>query len=335
MVIVGNHRDAWVYGGVDPSSGTAALVELARTLGDLARTGWQPRRSILFASWDAEEFALTSSTEWSEQHHEWLRHHAVAYLNVDSAASGPNLSLKAVPALNRVLDEAARVVKDPGIAPYACRGRDRDRQTRDTGTAPSGTTDDFVVNNQSAADPTIRFSESSRHSGRGCLVRRPLRRVSLDLRQPCVGLADRRSRVSLPRALVQLLGARRTEARQCRHPSPRLRPYARRIETFRRGARTSWFSRPMPEPRLTRRASGRRCPTCVTAARRSPLFVMPRSNETRQPALVAPQPAAPGRRTCLLDPDGLPGGRGSATSSTRRHSLTRPSFSRCGRGHRR
>ena len=89
MVVVGNHRDAWVYGGVDPSSGSAALMELARTLGQLSRDGWRPKRSILFASWDAEEFTLTSSTEWGEQHEPWLREHAVAYLNVDSAASGP------------------------------------------------------------------------------------------------------------------------------------------------------------------------------------------------------------------------------------------------------
>ena len=144
-VIVGNHRDAWLYGGVDPSSGTAALVELARTLGELTRTGWRPRRSILFASWDAEEFALTSSTEWSEQHHDWLRQHAVAYLNVDSAASGPNLSLKVVPALNRVLDEAAQAVKDP-VTGLTLAAAARDRQTRNTGSPPSGTADDLVVN---------------------------------------------------------------------------------------------------------------------------------------------------------------------------------------------
>ena len=68
VVIVGNHRDAWVYGGVDPSSGSAALDGARRVLGELAREGWRPRRSILFASWDAEEFTLTSSTEWGEQH---------------------------------------------------------------------------------------------------------------------------------------------------------------------------------------------------------------------------------------------------------------------------
>ena len=135
VVIVGNHRDAWIYGGVDPSSGTAALVELARTLGDLARSGWRPRRSILFASWDAEEYALTSSTEWGEQHQEWLRSHAVAYLNVDSAASGPNLSLSAVPALNQVLDDAARVVKDP-VSRLTLAATTRDRQRRNPGTSP-------------------------------------------------------------------------------------------------------------------------------------------------------------------------------------------------------
>jgi Zn-dependent M28 family amino/carboxypeptidase len=95
IVIVGNHRDAWVYGGVDPSSGSAALIELARVLGAMTRNGWRPERSILFASWDAEEFALTPSTEWGEQHEAWLRRSAVAYLNVDSAASGPGLSVTA------------------------------------------------------------------------------------------------------------------------------------------------------------------------------------------------------------------------------------------------
>jgi N-acetylated-alpha-linked acidic dipeptidase len=145
VVIVGNHRDAWLYGGVDPSSGTAALVELARTLGSLTKAGWRPRRSILFASWDAEEFALTSSTEWAEEHRDWLRRHAVAYLNVDSAASGPNLSLTAVPALNRVLDEATRAVRDPATG-LTLAAAARDRHTRESGTAPSGTSRDVVAN---------------------------------------------------------------------------------------------------------------------------------------------------------------------------------------------
>jgi N-acetylated-alpha-linked acidic dipeptidase len=113
LVIVGNHRDAWLYGGVDPSSGSAAMMELARTLGDLKTNGWRPRRSILFASWDAEELSLTSSTEWGEQHAQELREHAVAYLNVDGAVSGQELAIAAVPSLNAVIESATAAVRDP------------------------------------------------------------------------------------------------------------------------------------------------------------------------------------------------------------------------------
>ncbi|MGE5245227.1 MAG: M28 family metallopeptidase [Betaproteobacteria bacterium] len=112
-VIVGNHRDAWVYGGVDPSSGTAALMELARSLGSLARDGVRPKRTIEFANWDAEEFTLTSSTEWGEQHERELSGHAVAYLNVDSAASGTSFTASAVPSLNRLIAEVANAIIDP------------------------------------------------------------------------------------------------------------------------------------------------------------------------------------------------------------------------------
>ena len=155
VVIVGNHRDAWVYGGVDPSSGSAALIELARVLGDLTRSGWRPRRSILFASWDAEEFALTSSTEWGEQHEAWLRRSAVAYLNVDSAASGSTFSAAAVPALNQVLDEVARTVRDP-VSRLTLAATARDRRTREGGRRLTGTADDVVDNRLgSGSDYTV------------------------------------------------------------------------------------------------------------------------------------------------------------------------------------
>jgi N-acetylated-alpha-linked acidic dipeptidase len=130
-IIVGNHRDAWIFGGVDPSSGSAALMELARTLGDLARRGSRPARSIVFASWDAEEFTLTSSTEWGEQHADVLSRHAVAYLNVDSAASGPHASATAVPSLNRVIVEAAQQVRAPrSRAPLATAWREHHARER-------------------------------------------------------------------------------------------------------------------------------------------------------------------------------------------------------------
>ena len=112
-VIVGNHRDAWIYGGVDPSSGTASMMDLARSLGALVRGGVRPKRSIVFASWDAEEFTLTSSTEWGEQNETDLRENAVAYLNVDSSTSGPTFTAAAVPSLNQFIEEAAATITDP------------------------------------------------------------------------------------------------------------------------------------------------------------------------------------------------------------------------------
>lgn len=112
-VILGNHRDAWVYGGVDPSSGSASLMETARAFGELKRGGWKPRRTLIFASWDAEEFTLTGSTEWGELEAERLRTGALAYLNVDSSASGHTFTAAAVPALAEFLRDVARDVPDP------------------------------------------------------------------------------------------------------------------------------------------------------------------------------------------------------------------------------
>ncbi|HSD31678.1 MAG TPA: M28 family metallopeptidase [Gemmatimonadales bacterium] len=112
-VVLGNHRDAWVYGGVDPSSGTATEMELARTLGQLAREGHRPKRSVVLASWDAEEWHLTGSTEWGEQLARELSGSAVAYLNVDGSTSGPNFAAGAVATLNPLIVETARDVADP------------------------------------------------------------------------------------------------------------------------------------------------------------------------------------------------------------------------------
>jgi N-acetylated-alpha-linked acidic dipeptidase len=155
MVIVGNHRDAWIYGGVDPSSGSAALVELARTLGALTRDGWRPKRTILFASWDAEEFTLTSSTEWGEEHEQKLGAGAVAYLNVDSAASGPHFAAAAVPSLNRLIAESAGAVRDPRLRiPIAAAARDR--RTSERGALPTGASDELVNNKLgSGSDYTV------------------------------------------------------------------------------------------------------------------------------------------------------------------------------------
>jgi N-acetylated-alpha-linked acidic dipeptidase len=111
-VVVGNHRDAWVYGAVDPSSGTAAMLESVHGVGALLKQGWRPRRTIVFCSWDAEEEGLIGSTEWVEQQGKSLDN-AVAYFNVDVAVSGPDFSAAAVPSLKQFVREVARSVPSP------------------------------------------------------------------------------------------------------------------------------------------------------------------------------------------------------------------------------
>ncbi|HWG20605.1 MAG TPA: M28 family metallopeptidase [Terracidiphilus sp.] len=111
-VVVGNHRDAWVYGAVDPNSGTAAMLEAVHGVGALMKDGWRPRRTIVFCSWDAEEEGLIGSTEWVEQHAQELEK-AVAYFNVDVAVSGPNFSAAGVPSLKKFIRQVAQAAPSP------------------------------------------------------------------------------------------------------------------------------------------------------------------------------------------------------------------------------
>src|ERR1700745_4253256 len=112
-VLMGNHRDAWVFGGVDPSSGTASMMELTRALGEMKERGIRPRRTLVVCSWDGEEVGLTGSTEWGEQFADELRQKAVAYINVDEATSGPNFHAQAVASLAPMLEETTRSLQDP------------------------------------------------------------------------------------------------------------------------------------------------------------------------------------------------------------------------------
>ena len=113
-VLLGNHHDAWVYGGVDPSSGTASMMEMTRAFAAVLKDGKRPRRTLVFCSWDGEEVGLTGSTEWGEQFAEELRTKLVAYLNVDSAAAGPNFHGGASGSLAPFLVETSRSIQDPG-----------------------------------------------------------------------------------------------------------------------------------------------------------------------------------------------------------------------------
>ena len=112
-VILGNHHDAWVYGAADPGSGTTSLLEVAESLGELAKEGVRPKRTIVFASWDAEEFGILGSTEWVEELKTELQEKTVAYLNVDIAATGARFYVSATPSLRELIRNVTENVIDP------------------------------------------------------------------------------------------------------------------------------------------------------------------------------------------------------------------------------
>ena len=115
LVVLGNHRDAWTYGAVDPNSGTASMLETARGLGAALRGGWAPRRTLVLASWDGEEYGLLGSTEWVEDRLEsaGLDQQAVAYLNLDVSVTGPDLEVDGIPSLRDLVMAAAADVPEP------------------------------------------------------------------------------------------------------------------------------------------------------------------------------------------------------------------------------
>ncbi len=137
-VVAGNHRDAWVYGAVDPNSGTAAMLEAVHGLGTLLHEGWKPKRTIKICSWDAEEEGLIGSTEWVEDHIQQMEH-AVAYFNTDVGVAGPDFEASAVPSLKRFIREVTSEVPSPqGGTVYDAWLREQtesSRQTSATGTA--------------------------------------------------------------------------------------------------------------------------------------------------------------------------------------------------------
>ena len=113
VLVVGNHRDAWTPGAIDPNSGTAAMLEVSRALGVALKAGWKPKRTIILGSWDAEEYGLVGSTEWAEANAAMLSQKAVAYLNIDSAVLGADFNASGVPSMRDVMREVARAVPDP------------------------------------------------------------------------------------------------------------------------------------------------------------------------------------------------------------------------------
>ena len=127
-VIYGNHHDAWVNGASDPVSGASVLLETARTLSALRKQGWQPRRTVMFALWDGEEYGLLGSTEWVEKHMEDLERAGAVYINSDSTGRG-NLVSGGSASLEPFLSEVLRDVTDPAT-PKSLLETARDRINR-------------------------------------------------------------------------------------------------------------------------------------------------------------------------------------------------------------
>jgi len=111
-VVRGNHRDGWVFGAQDPLSGQISLMEEAKSIGALARTGWRPARTLVYASWDGEEPGLLGSTEWAETHAKELQSKAVIYVNTDGNNRGL-VSAETSYSLRKLFDEATAAVTDP------------------------------------------------------------------------------------------------------------------------------------------------------------------------------------------------------------------------------
>lgn len=112
LIIRGNHYDAWVNGASDPISGQVAMLEEARALGELVKTGWKPKRTIIYCAWDGEEPGLLGSTEWAETHADMLRKNAAIYINSDSNGRG-FLGIGGSHTLEKFINEVSRDVSDP------------------------------------------------------------------------------------------------------------------------------------------------------------------------------------------------------------------------------
>jgi N-acetylated-alpha-linked acidic dipeptidase len=112
-VVIGAHRDAWSPGAADNISGTVTVLETARAFAELARAGMRPARTVIFATWDAEEWGLIGSTEWVEEMADSLAGHAVAYLNADDVTQGPRFAGGGSPSLKPLIREVTGLVPDP------------------------------------------------------------------------------------------------------------------------------------------------------------------------------------------------------------------------------
>ena len=111
-IMRGNHHDGWGHGASDPISGMVSLMEEARAIGELTKTGWRPKRTLIYAGWDAEEPGLLGSTEWVEYNLNDIREKMVVYINTDGTGVG-YLSMGGSHSLEKFVNEVIRDVDDP------------------------------------------------------------------------------------------------------------------------------------------------------------------------------------------------------------------------------
>ncbi|KAE8222330.1 hypothetical protein CF319_g4452 [Tilletia indica] len=113
VIVIGNHRDAWAFGAADPNSGTATFHEIIAGLGSLVKRGWRPLRTIVVASWDAEEYGMVGSTEFGEDFADWLSKNVAIYHNLDVSVAGPSLEIGASPSLLDLFRDAVAELAHP------------------------------------------------------------------------------------------------------------------------------------------------------------------------------------------------------------------------------
>lgn len=159
-IIIGCHHDAWTFGAADPNSGTAMMLSLSDALGKLIENGWQPKRSIIFAHWDAEEFGLLGAVEWVEHHLEELMEKTVVYLNSDMSVTGPNFRASANPSLHSAIMEAATAVMHPDTQLNLLEFWLRGSRNEEPSFGRLGSGSDFVPFTHRAGIPSAQISMS-------------------------------------------------------------------------------------------------------------------------------------------------------------------------------
>ena len=171
-IMRGNHHDGWAQGAADPISGMVSLMEEARAVGELVKTGWRPKRTLIYAGWDAEEPALLGSTEWVELHRDEIREKMISYINTDGTGVG-FLGVGGSHALEKFVNEVSRDVKDP-VQDVTLQDRNRarlringnkDAEREDLRIYPLGAGSDYTAYIHHAGIPSLNLGFGGESGG--------------------------------------------------------------------------------------------------------------------------------------------------------------------------